>query len=527
MGIMNKQALRKKLVEVGGSTALSRILGVLREKLMAAFVGATFGADAFFTAFKIPNTLRKIFAEGALSAAFIPTLVQTFRDEGKDAASRLMALSFVIFEGIVLLLCVIGMYKAHAIISFIVPGWAPEKVAQAVPLLQILMPFIFFISSSALLAGALQAVNHFFVPAFSPVLLNIVFVSALMICLYCNLPVTSLCYGIIFGGFVQFIAHVIAYFRLGFSLAELDHAAYKKFGLVFMNFLLCLPAVSIVEVSLFVDTTFASYLPDGSISLIYYANRFMGIPMGVFAIALSTILLPHFSRISSYAPKRLSYYLLEATKFVYWVTVPATALMIFFAQDIFVTIFMSKKFTMVHVLEAKNILTAYLLGLFFLSLNKILLNMYYAYQNMWLPAVFSLAAAVVNGVLDYVLVRVYGYGATGLALATVASGIVQTLCFIAGLKYYFNFDFYGREFFKFFVRYTAQLAAILGLFFYVYGIVRSFIAQVLPHYISPTIVGWLLNTILFWVWVGPLCLLVFASVYYFRKQCGVKLYFLD
>ena len=527
MGSMNKQALRKKLLEVGGSTALSRVLGVVREKLMATFVGATFGADAFFTAFKIPNTLRKVFAEGALSAAFIPTLVQAFRKDGKEAASRLMALSFIIFEGIVLLLCAIGIYKAQAIIAFIVPGWTPEKVAQVVPLLQILMPFIFFISSSALLAGALQAVNHFFIPAFSPVLLNIVFVGSLIACIGLQLPVTSLCYGIIFGGFVQFFAHMIAYFSLGFSIQPLDQRALKLFWQVFIKFLLCLPAVSIVEVSLFVDTTFASYLPEGSIALIYYANRFMGIPMGIFAVALSTILLPHFSRISAYAPKRLSFYLLEATKFVYWVTIPATAIMIFFAQDIFVTIFMSKKFTLAHVLEAKSILIAYLLGLFFLSLNKILLNMYYAFQNMWLPAVISLTAALVNGILDYHLVLVYGYGATGLALATVASGVVQTLFFLACLKYYFNFTFYYREFFSFFIRYTMQLCVVLGFFFYLYHLIYLFITQTLIFYVPLFVITLLTDSILFWVWVGPLCIAIYACLYYFRSHCKIKLYFLD
>jgi len=524
---MNKQALRKKLIEVGGSTALSRILGVVRETLMATFVGATFGADAFFTAFKIPNTLRKVFAEGALSAAFIPTLVQTFRKEGKKSASQLMALSFIVFEGIVLLLCALGVYKAHVIISCIVPGWSAEKVAFAVPLLQVLMPFIFFISSSALLSGALQAVNHFFIPAFSPVLFNIIFISSLLICIGLNLPVTSLCYGIIFGGFVQFSAHVITYFRLGFSLEIPDKNIAQKFYQVFINFLLCLPAVSIVEVSLFIDTTFASYLPDGSISLIYYANRFMGIPMGVFAVALSTILLPHFSRISSYAPKRLSFYLLEATKFIFWVTIPATALMIFFAQDIFVTIFMSKKFTLAHVLEGKNILIAYLLGLFFLSLNKVLLNMYYAYQNMWSPAIISLSAAIVNGVLDYFLVRVYNYGATGLALATVASGVVQSLLFVVGLKYYFNFTFYYRQLVSFFAHYIPQLCIVLGLFYYLYQLIYFFITQVLALYVSPFIIKLLLESVLFWIWVGPLCLAVYACLYYSRKLCNISLYFLD
>lgn len=527
MSVMKKKALRTKLFEVGCSTAMSRVLGVLREKLMATFVGATFGADAFFTAFKIPNTLRKVFAEGALSAAFIPTLVQTFRSEGKREASQLMMLSFLIFEGIVLLLCILGMYKAHAVIGFIMPGWSAEKVAQTAPLLQILMPFIFFISSSALLTGALQAVNHFFIPAFSPVLLNIVFVASIILCLYYHLSIAVLCYGIIFGGLVQFIAHVIAYFKLGFSLEPINSKAFKIFYGLFIKFLLCLPAVSIVEVSLFVDTTFASYLPDGSIALIYYANRFMGIPMGVFAVALSTILLPHFSRITAYAPKRLSFYLLEATKFVYWVTIPATILMIFFAQDIFVTIFMSKKFTMAHVLEAKNILIAYLVGLFFLSLNKILLNMYYAFQNMWLPAVISLWVAIVNGILDYMLVRVYGYGATGLALATVCAGIAQTILFIIGLKYHFKFSFYGRSFASFFVRYTGQLILFFSIFFYIYTGLYYAIEVGLSSYVSTFVINLLLHSILFWLWVGPICLLLFLLLYYSRHFFGINLYFLD
>ena len=520
---MKKQLLQKKLLEIGASTALSRVLGVIREKLMATFVGASFGADAFFTAFKIPNTLRKVFAEGALSAAFIPSLVHTFRSQGKDAASRLMAFSFLMFEGIVLSLCVIAMIKASFIISCIAPGWTPEKVALAVPMLQILMPFIFFISSSALLAGALQAVNHFFIPAFSPVLMNIVFIIGLIICLYFNLSVTMLCYSIIFGGFIQFLAHLIMYFRLGFLLNSVDRQALKPFSQICIKFLLCLPAVSIVEVSLFVDTSFASYLPEGSIALIYYANRFMGIPMGVFAVALSTLLLPHFSRISTYAPKRLSYYLLEATKFVYWVTIPATLIMVFFSKEIFVTIFMSKKFTMMHVMEAKNILIAFLIGLFFLSLNKILLNVYYAFQNMWFPALISMIAAITNGILDYVLVRVYDYGATGLALATVASGILQTTLFIAGLAYYFNFSFYYRPFIIFCLHYTAQLCIVLGAFFGMYQALSS----VIQTNCSAMMIDLLFNTMLFWVWAGPLCLLVYAALYYLRRCWPLPCYFLD
>jgi putative peptidoglycan lipid II flippase len=519
--ILHKKSILKKTAEVGSSTLISRLLGLVREVLMTRYLGTGAISDAFFTAFKIPNTLRKIFAEGALSAAFIPTLVQVVRKGDKQEASRLMSLGFLIFEGFLVLWCSLVMWKAEFVLKLIVPGFSAEQIQYTIPLLRILMPFILFISSSALLAGGLQAVGHFFVPAFSPVLLNLVFIGALLLCMQYSLSAHYLCFFIILGGFLQLLCHIYIYLKLHFNFAGVTKQTLHHFKSILIKFLPCLVTMSITEVSLFISTSIASYLPSGSISLIYYAFRFMQIPLGVFAIAFSTILLPHLSRISSYAPKRLSFYLLETAKFVFWITVPATIMMIFFAEKIFHTIFLSEKFSLANVYEAQLILIAFLVGLFFFSLNKILLNMYYALHVTWIPTLVSLVVTLTNVVLDYVLMA--KYNAIGLAMAaTISIGFLQTLLLVIFLFMRFNFRSYLQNFMSFFVRYVLQLAIIFVPFFGIYRFLESYIAT-MPGWISK----FMLYGLGFWFWVGPLCALCMFVIFHFRGFFNVRLYFLD
>ncbi len=515
-----RKSIINKTLQVSGSTLLSRLLGIIREVLMVKYLGASAISDAFLTAYKIPNSLRKIFAEGALSAAFIPTIVQVVRQKGRSAVNSLITLGFLVFEGMVLVLCVLIMWQAEFVLRLIAPGFSEQQIINAIPYLQILMPFIFFLSSSALLTGALQSVGHFFVPAFSPVLLNIVFIGALIICKGFNLPVTYLCWFILFGGFLQLIAHIITYFSLHFSFGRIQKKDLAAFGVVLGKFGLCLPSVSIMEVSLFIDTSFASYLPDGSISLINYANRFMGIPLGVFAVAFSTVLLPHFSRVSAYAPKRLQFYLLESIKLVWWVTLPVSLLMIFFADKIFLTIFLSK-ITLAQAYEASHILIAFVIGLFFFALNKILLNVYYALHVTWVPGVVSLIATVINIGLNWLLMP--PLQSVGLALATtISTGFVQTLLLLAVLYWQFNFNVYPKQLALFIARYSLQVIVLtlpfLGFYF---SLLR--IMQLLPEDLANFFVA----RIGFWFWVGPLACLYMVSLWYLRSYFKVRLYFID
>jgi putative peptidoglycan lipid II flippase len=518
MSSQNK--ILKKTIEVGGSTLLSRFFGILREVLMVKYLGASGLSDAFLTAYKIPNSLRKIFAEGALSAAFIPTVVSTIKHDNKHAVAGLMSLSFIVFEGIVLTLCVLIMTYAQQVIQFIAPGFSAEQISAAIPMLHILMPFIFFISSSALLGGALHAVGHFFIPAIAPVIVNIIFIAGICISLFFNLPVTTLCWFIVLAGLVHFVLHLIMYFKFNFFFGAITRKDITIFTRIMGKFLLCLPSISLMEVALFIDTSFASYLAPGSISLLFYANRFVGIPLGVFAVAFSTILLPHFSRVHTYSPKRLHFYLLESAKFIFWVTAPVALLMAFFSEEIFSTIFLSKKFTLAQVQEAGNILLAFLCGLFFFSLNKILLNIFYAMHAAWIPAVIALCATAINIILNMLFIE--RFAAIGLAIATTISSIVQTLFFLIILHRKYSFRIYLMPFLWFALHYAAQLAIFGSAFWLCYRCIIKVIALYMPTTASI----FFITKIGLWLWVGPLALLFIALLYFSRQLLRIQLHFL-
>jgi putative peptidoglycan lipid II flippase len=510
----------KKTIEVGSSTLLSRFFGIVREVLMVKYLGVSGLSDAFLTAYKIPNSLRKIFAEGALSAAFIPTVVSTLKHNNPKAIAGLMSLSFIIFEGIVLAICSFIMLYAHQVLHCIAPGFSEQQLTAAVPMLHILMPFIFCISSSALLGGALHAVGHFFIPAITPVVINIIVITGICIALFYNLPVTYLCWFIVFAGCIHFTLHLIMYFKYHFFFGRITRKDVSIFTHIMGKFLLCLPSISLMEIALFIDTSFASLLAPGSISLIFYANRFVGIPLGVVAVAFSTILLPHFSRIHISNPKRLHFYLLESTKFIFWVTIPITFLMFFFSENIFSTIFLSQKFTLTQVQEASTILRAFVIGLFFFSLNKILLNIFYAMHAAWIPACVALCATIINIILNILFID--QFQATGLAIATTISSIVQTILFLIVLYRKYDFRIYLMPFFNFALRYGAQLTLLGAAFWICYYSITKTIEATLPATLSLFFV----SKIGLWLWVGPLSLLFLALLYSSRSLCNIQLHFL-
>lgn len=521
---LSKRSILKKLFQVGGNTLVSRFLGLTREILLMRFLGVGVVADAFTIAFLIPNSLRKIFAEGALTAAFVPTFITLFQKEGRDKADALMSLAFLAFEGAVLMLCAIVMWKAEATVYLMAPGFSASQVAATVPCLRILMPFIFFLSSSALLAGALQSVDHFFVPAFSPVLLNLFFIGGLLVCLSNAFPVEYLCVFILCGGLAQFLLHVFAYVSLDFTFHMPSRNTLRSFGHVLSKFMLCFLSMSVMEFNLIIDQRFASYLHVGSVTLIKYASRFMGIPLGVFAVAFSTILLPHFTRLTLSAPEKLSFYLFESSKFVFWVTAPATFIMGFLGHDIFLTLFASssKKFPAHLVPEAGNILVGFLVGLFFFSLNKILFSLYYALHDTKHPMYIAGIATVLNALFNYIFVGLWG--GVGLALATSLSGAVQMILCLYFLQRAHNFEMYPREFMQFVGRYVIQMMCVLTPFYFLYQSTRTLMEQLFST-------GWLsffmIKSFGYWLWVGPLMLLCFYTFYKTRELFKIQVYFLD
>jgi len=514
---LNKKAILRNTAQVGGLTFLSRMLGLVREALLVRFFGIGAISDAFIMSFRIPNFFRHVFAEGALSASFVPAFVKTVKENNRREASGLMSISFLFFEGIVLLLYAFVFFKTEFVITMIAPGFSPEQTGYAIPFLRILFPFLFFVSSSALFAGALQSVNHFFVPAFGTPLWNMIYVATLLLCLSYNLSPMVVCFGIILGAFVQFFLHMVVYFKHHFTFGKIDAISIAGFKSVLSKFLPCLFGVSIVELNLFVSGIVASYLPKGSISILYYGSRFMNIPLGMFAVALSSILLPHFSRVVLFAPKRLNFYILEVTKLVTWVIIPATLFLMFVSENLFKTLLGSKA-DINQVMQAKWILILYLLGLIFLCLNKILLSVFYALKDTWSTTIAAMICAFVNLAGD--IIGMHFWGAYGIAAANTIAGIVMTgLCFFF-LHTRHGFKFYSGNYFNFLGRYIVQLLVAGAICVVIFLTIINRVALGDWHNFFTVGFGyWILAIVLGFVLMG----LMFVS----KRLFSVELYFLN
>lgn len=549
--VSSKQIL-KKTVHVASSTLASRLLGLVREMLMVRFLGAGILADAFFTAFKIPNSLRKIFAEGALSAALVPTLVSVHKQEGPRAVSSCVSLVFLLFQGILTGVCIGIFVYADTVIRIVAPGWfitasvtshaapgiwstvlsylfpalffegaTPEVAVYAARYLKVLIAFIICLSSSSVLTGALQAVRHFFVSAIAPIILNISFIVGLLVCLWAHWSVERLCLFILAGGVIQFLMHVVMYLRLGFTFTSLHGASWRFLRQILVKFLPLLLSMSIMEVNLFIGTSMATYCAPGSIACLYYANRFMGIPLGVFATAFSTILLPYIAYIHTSA-QRLSFFLLEASKLVAWVTLPATVVMSFLSHKIFLTLFLSDKFTHAHVEQSAYILIAFLSGLFIFSVNKIVQNFFYTLPN----TAYSLSGVSLATIFCYYFLSrllVPRIGVVGLAYAMVGAYGIKTVILLGLLHTVYGLTVYLQPFCRFLLR-VAQQTLISSVFFLSihYGISAVIILGFTSH-----TAYFLQHGLGFWLWVGPLCVLYGWSLYKTRNFYGIKIYFVS
>ncbi|MBD3272774.1 murein biosynthesis integral membrane protein MurJ [Candidatus Dependentiae bacterium] len=515
---LTKKSILKKAAQFGGVTFLSRIFGIIREMLLARTLGVGAISDAFLIAFKIPSFFRRIFAEGSLSAAFVPVFVKKIRKKKFSLANSLMSSTFLFFEGIVLLLVVLVAIFPRYVFYFAAPGFTEEQLKYAIPFLRILFPMLFFYSSSALFAGALNSVNHVLIPAAGPVVMNIVLILFLLGAKFLGFSLITVCYGILLSGFIVFLMHLITFFYYNFKFERPVKEANKSLRVILSKFLPSLLGVSIIEINLFADTAIASYLKAGNVSMMHYAGRFMNLPIGVFAVGFATIILPHFSRYAAYAPKRLKFQIFESTKLITWLILPAMLFLMFVSKEIFTILMFGKVTTMQNALIAKNLLMIYLSALVFYCLNKVLVNVFYALNNTVTPTIALVISSIVNICIN--IIGMIYFGAFGIAASTALSGVVLTVLYFIFLHKKYNYKFYYARYFQFLIRYIFQL--ILGslVFFSFYKL--SFFVLSFTNYFNFFKYGFG-----FWIIVMPLAAIISFFIYKTSKLFGIKLYFLS
>ena len=440
--ITQKNSLAKSSYIVGGMTFISRISGFARDIIFANIFGASSSTDAFFVAFKIPNFFRRLFAEGAFIQSFVPILNE-YKIKNPLELKRFLSyvqgnLALVLF-----LITALGIFFSDYIINLFAPGFdeSGNRFSLASDMLKITFPYLFFISLTALSAGIFNSFNKFFLPAITPVVLNISLItSALYFTNIFSDPIIILAYGVLIAGIVQYLIQIPLLKRM--DLLVMPRVNFKFAG-VNKVIKLMLPAMlgtAVVQINLVIDSIVASMLAAGSISWLYYSDRLVEFPLGVFGIAIATVILPALSQ--KFAKKNLSDYkstLNNALNIAMIFSLPAMFGLIVLAKYIIISFFQYGSFTLDDTLMSSLSLIAYSLGLPAFILMKVLLTGFFSRQDTKTPVKYGIIAVLFNIIMNIIVVLYYlkkpfdGAHAL-LALATSLSAWIQVGLLYSNLK---------------------------------------------------------------------------------------------
>jgi putative peptidoglycan lipid II flippase len=414
------EKLFKATVVVSSMTLISRVLGFIRDMLIARIFGVDLATDAFFVAFKIPNFLRRLFAEGAFAHAFVPVLADYKTQNSKVALQQFIDRTAGTLALILMLITVIGIVIAPVLIMLLAPGfaWQGSQHELAVLLLRITLPYLLFIGLVAFAGGILNAHGKFAVPALTPVLLNICMIAAsIRLAPLMNEPVVALAWGVSAAGIVQLLFQIPPLIRLGLmpklKLGFNDSGVKKIIGLM-------LPAifsVSVTQINLLLDTLIASFLTVGSVSWLYYSDRLVEFPVGILGLALGTVILPGLAKCHAAEDAAAFSYALDwGLRLVLLVGMPATIGLLLLAEPMLSTLFQYNEFSITDVHLAGLSLRAYSIGLLGYILIKVLVSGFTSRQDMKTPVRYGFYAMIAS--LGLNLVLVFPLAHAGLALAT-------------------------------------------------------------------------------------------------------------
>jgi len=423
------KSLLKSTVSVGAMTLISRILGFARDILIARLFGTSAGADAFFVAFKIPNFMRRLFGEGAFSLAFVPVLSEYKTQRGDAEVQRLIDHVAGVLGGILFVVTVIGVIAAPILVALFAPGFLdePDRYALTVEMLRITFPYLMFISLTALAAGILNSYGFFSAAAFTPVILNVSLIAAaVLLAPYLDQPVTALAWGVFFGGIFQLLFQFPFLRRLG----KLPRPRWQRKDEGVRRIIkLMMPAIfgsSVVQINLLFDTLIASFLVTGSVSWLYFSDRLVEFPLGIFGIALATVILPNLSqKHADQSAEAFSSTLDWALRLVVVLALPAALALAVLAAPMIATLFQYGEFSAHDTLMAARSLVAYSLGLLSFILVKVLVTGFYSRQDTKTPVRIGIIAMVANMVFNVLLV--FPLAHAGLALATSLSALLNAL----------------------------------------------------------------------------------------------------
>ncbi|GAB4058018.1 murein biosynthesis integral membrane protein MurJ [Uliginosibacterium sediminicola] len=417
--------LLKALATISSFTFISRVLGLVREMLIANLFGAGMTTDAFNVAFRLPNLLRRLFAEGAFSQAFVPILSEYRNTRSEEETRTLINRVSSLLGVIVMAVTVLGVIAAPLLILASAGGFQdePDKFALTVELTRITFPYIFFQAMVAVSAGILNTWNRFSIPALTPTLLNVSSIAMMLLAApYFARPIDALAWGAFIGGVLQLAIQIPALMRIGllprFDLQWRDPGVRRVLTLM-------LPAtigVSVAQISLLMNTVFASWLPTGSISWLNYADRLMEFPSGILGVALGTILLPSLSRLNAAGNKAEFSAMLDwGLRLALMLTLPAALALALLAVPLISTLFQHGAFSPEDVMQTRSALIAWSVGLTGLIVVKILAPAFYSRQDVRTPLRFAIISLIATQLLNLLLIGVLQHAALALSIGLAAT----------------------------------------------------------------------------------------------------------
>jgi putative peptidoglycan lipid II flippase len=411
---------------VGIATLLSRVFGFLRDMVVAGLFGAGLTTDAFFVAFRIPNLLRRLLAEGSLTVSFVPVFTEYLKNRTRREAFELASITFTVLSILLVIVSLAGVLLASLIVTAIAPGFVktPAQFDLAVFLTRLMFPYILLISLVALCMGILNSLRHFAAPALSPVVLNLAMIlAALTLKDFFAEPIVALAVGVMVGGALQLAMQWPFLLRLGVRLRPrftFRHEGLRRIGR------LMLPAsfgAAIYQINVFIGTILASLLPEGSVSYLYFADRIVELPLGVFAIAVGTAALPSLSaQVAGGQIDAMKRTVAFSLRLILFIAIPATVALILLRVPIISVLFERGQFGPQATLATAQALLFYALGLWAFSAIRIVVSAFYALQDTRSPMKAAIVALIVNVAFSVALMFPLRHG--GLALATsIASAV--------------------------------------------------------------------------------------------------------
>ena len=443
---------------ISGGIFLSRILGYLRDLLIAAWISGR-ERDIFFLAFLLPNLSRRIFGEGALSSSFIPVLSRIVKSEGEKEGDKFASVILNYLVITLILFVSLGVVFAPYIIRFFAPGFSSQEKIMAVEILRVMFPFALFICLASFFSSYLTTRKNFLSTSLSFLLFNLSFIFFLLIRGKFSSPLLAISWGVVVGGILQLLVHLPFLIKKGFSYyLKFFHPGMNEFT----KFLL--PAsfgASIFYVNTAVDRILASFLPEGAISALYYSNRLLQFPLALTGIAMSMTSLPLFSRLER---EEVSSQLTQALKWLLFLTLPATLFLSLLGKPVIRLLFERGEFTAVATAGTYSALLFYSFGLFFFAGSRLLNTTFYSLHYPWLPVKLGIWSIVINIVFDLILIKPLQQG--GLALATSFSSLVGFILLFRQLsrKAHIRIMLGRKWVMKFFLLYLILVVVVISIY---------------------------------------------------------------